>query len=173
MYYKALILRKMEHAFEPGDPVLVLAASGKNLQDREHWIIRDEQVLLDNIVSGKTKGQYYLVVGEKGTGKSSMLIDSMAKIDGEGVAMFDAHADLEIFRVRLGKALDFEYHEDNIGALFSIRGPRDASALLDIERAFNKLEKVALNRRKKVGRPLILVRPMTADVPFHRPALLY
>jgi len=38
--------------------------------------------------------------------------------------MFDAHADLEIFRVRLGKALDFEYHEDNIGGLFSIRGPR-------------------------------------------------
>lgn len=86
-----------------------------------------------------------------------MLIDAMAKINGEGVAMFDAHADPEIFRVRLGKALDFEYHEDNIGALFSIRGPRDASALLDIERAFNKLEKVALKRRDRVGRPLILI----------------
>ena len=147
----------MEHAFEPGDPVLVLAASGKHLEDRDHWVVREEQVKLDGIVSGQTKGQYYLIVGEKGTGKSSMLIDSMAKIDGEGVAMFDAHSDPEIFRVRLGKALDFEYHEDNIGALFSIRGPRDASALLDIERAFNKLEKVALNRRKKVGRPLILI----------------
>lgn len=113
--------------------------------------------MLDAIVNGETKGQYYLLIGEKGTGKSSMLIDSMAKIDGEGVAMFDAHADLEIFRVRLGKALDFEYHEDNIGALFSIRGPRDASALLDIERAFNKLEKVALTRRVKRGKPLILV----------------
>lgn len=45
----------------------------------------------------------------------------------------------------------------DIGALFSIRGPRDASALLDIERAFNKLEKVALTRRKKIGRPLVLV----------------
>ena len=52
----------------------------------------------------------------------------------------------------LGKALDFEFHEDNIGSLFSIRGPRDASALLDIERVFNKLEKVALKRRKEVGR---------------------
>jgi hypothetical protein len=53
-----------------------------------------------------------------------MLIEAMRKNAGEGVAMFDAHADLEIFRVRLGKALDFEYHEDNIGGLFSIRGPR-------------------------------------------------
>jgi hypothetical protein len=53
-----------------------------------------------------------------------MLIEAMRKNDGEGVAMFDAHADLEIFRIRLGKALDFEYHEDNIGGLFSIRGPR-------------------------------------------------
>ena len=62
-----------------------------------------------------------------------MLIEAMQKIDGDGVSMLDCHADLEIFRIRLGKALDFEYHEDNIGALFSIRGPRDASALLDCE----------------------------------------
>ncbi|KAI4723624.1 hypothetical protein E4T48_00141 [Aureobasidium sp. EXF-10727] len=157
-YYKALILRKMEHAFAPGDPVLELAAMSKSEDGhREHWILREEQTKLDAIVRGELKGQYYLIVGEKGTGKSSMLIDAMAKIEGEGVAMFDAHADLEIFRVRLGKALDFEYHEDNIGSLFSIRGPRDASALLDIERAFNKLEKVALRRRANVGRPLIMI----------------
>lgn len=156
-YYKDLIIRKMEHAFEPGDPVLVLASTGKALQERNHWIQRDEQVKLNDIVHGITIGQYHLLVGEKGVGKSSMLIDAMAKVDGEGIAMFDAHADLEIFRVRLGKALDFEYHEDNIGSLFSIRGPRDASALLDIERAFNKLEKVALRRRKKIGKPLILI----------------
>ena len=40
-----------------------------------------------------------------------MLIEAMQKIDGEGVAMFEAHADVEIFRIRLGRALDFEYHE--------------------------------------------------------------
>lgn len=109
----------MEHAFEPGDPVLDLAAAGKTQgKDRDHWILRDEQTMLDAIVSGQTKGQYYLLVGEKGTGKSSMLIDAMSRVDGEGVAMFDAHSNLEIFRVRLGKALDFEYHEDNIGALW-------------------------------------------------------
>ena len=71
--------------------------------------------------------------------------------------MMEAHADLEVFRVRLGRCLDFEYHEDNIGSLFSIRGPRDAGAILDIERAFNKLEKVALRRRATVGKPLILI----------------
>jgi hypothetical protein len=81
----------------------------------------------------------------------------MKKIDGEGISMFEAHADLEIFRIRLGKALDYEFHEDYIGSYFSERGPRDTTALLDIERAFNKLEKVALKRRKEVGRPLVVI----------------
>lgn len=169
LYYKRMVLQKIEHAFRPGDPVLDLAAvdkqrtstGGSELVDddghRQHWVLREEQELLDAIVSGTLKGQYHLLVGEKGTGKSSMLIDAMAKIDGEGVAMLEAHADPEIFRIRLGRALDFEFHEDNIGSLFSIRGPRDASALLDVERAFNKLEKIALRRRDRVGRPLILI----------------
>jgi hypothetical protein len=168
-YYKYMVLEKMEGAFRPGDPVLDLAAAKKQGsatgfayldaedRDRDHWVLREEQGLIDDIVHGRLKGQYHLLVGEKGTGKSSMLIDAMAKIDGEGVAMFEAHADPEIFRIRLGKALDFEFHEDNIGSLFSIRGPRDASALLDIERAFNKMEKIALRRRETVGRPLILI----------------
>lgn len=44
-----------------------------------------------------------------------------------------------------------------IGSLFSIKGPRDTTALLDIERAFNKLEKVALARRRRGSPPLILI----------------
>lgn len=44
-----------------------------------------------------------------------------------------------------------------IGSLFSIKGPRDTTALLDIERAFNKLEKVALTRRREGKPPLILI----------------
>lgn len=165
-YYKYLVLQKMENAFKPGDPVLERAGRGISARPEavdeeshhsDHWVLRPEQDIIDNIVLGKTQEHYYLLIGEKGTGKSSMLIEAMRKNDGEGVAMFDAHADLEIFRVRLGKALDFEYHEDNIGGLFSIRGPRDASALLDVERAFNKLEKVALKRRATVGRPLVLI----------------
>lgn len=173
-YYKWNVLEKMENAFREGDPVLDLAASGKEVfreptrhevshnhiddeGEHERWIKRDEQEKINNIVNGDTKGRYHLLLGEKGTGKSSMLIDAMSKINGEGCSMMEAHADLEVFRVRLGRCLDFEYHEDNIGSLFSIRGPRDAGAILDIERAFNKLEKVALRRRDRVGKPLILI----------------
>ena len=163
-YYKNLVLRKMELAFKPGDPVLVLAEldgqKPNNIlleKDERHWIHRQEQDKIDAIINGTDHGHYHLLIGEKGTGKSSMLLEAMSKIDGEGVAMFDAHADLEIFRVRLGKALNYEFHEDYIGSLFSVKGPRDTTALLDVERAFNKLEKVALRRRKRVGRPLILI----------------
>lgn len=163
-YYKYLVLQKMERAFEPGDPVLELAALGKGLPnnvlqgDDQHWIRHAEQKKIDGIVNGKDRGHYHLLIGEKGTGKSSMLLHAMQKVDGEGISMFEAHADLEIFRIRLGKALDYEYHEDYIGSLFSIKGPREGNtALLDIERAFNKLEKLALKRRKTVGRPLVLI----------------
>lgn len=168
LYYKRQVLQKMERAFEPGnEPVLALVGEDKPLplgedeemveDGNEHWIKRYEQDQIDKIIHGKERGNYHLLIGEKGTGKSSMILDSMVKINADGVAMFDAHADLEVFRLRLGKALDFEFHEDNVGSLFSIRGPRDAGPLLDIERAFNKLDKVAIRRRAKVGKPLILI----------------
>ncbi|KAI9756075.1 MAG: hypothetical protein M1815_004188 [Lichina confinis] len=164
-YYKHLVLQKMENAFSPGDPVLDLSANISRIpsgvagepERNEHWYPRVEQAKVDAIVRGDEKGHYYLVVGEKGSGKTSMLIDAMHRVGGEGVSMFEAHADTEIFRIRLGKALDFEYHEDYIGSLFSIRGPRDTTPLLDIERAFNKLDKVALRRRRAIGKPLILI----------------
>lgn len=160
--YKYFALKKMANAFEPGDPVLVLAAIGKNIPQSDpsratHWVQRPEQATVDKIVAGREIGHYHLLMGEKGTGKSSMLLEAMRKIDGDGIAMFEAHSDLEIFRVRLGKALDYEFHEDYIGAYFSERGPRDTTALLDIERALNKLEKVALQRRAAVGRPVVLI----------------
>ncbi|KAK4665009.1 uncharacterized protein QC763_509710 [Podospora pseudopauciseta] len=160
--YKYFVLKKMSNAFEPGDPVLDLAAIGKDLPLSKtaaatHWIERPEQSIVDEIVAGKEVGHYHLFIGEKGTGKSSMLLEAMRKIDGDGVAMFEAHADLEIFRIRLGKALDYEFHEDYMGSYFSERGPRDTTALLDIERALNKVEKVALKRRARVGRPLVII----------------
>lgn len=160
-------MQKIDNAFKPGDPVLEVAARGKQMSltgldagedpENEHWIPRDKQAKLDGIVSGREKGHYYLLIGEKGTGKSSMLIDAMYRVNGEGCSMLEAHADPEIFRIRLGRALDFEYHEDNIGSLFSIRGPRDGGPILDIERAFNKLEKVALRHRDQKGKPLVLI----------------
>lgn len=168
-FYKVMQLQKMANAFEPGDPVLDLAAMGKGIyrkkeaypsptgDDDDHWVKRPEQAKVNDIVAGHDKGHYHLLVGEKGTGKSSMLIEAMRRIDGEGCAMFEAHSDPEIFRIRLGKALDYEFHEDYIGGYFSEKGPRDTTALLDIERALNKLEKVALQRRAKVGRPLVMI----------------
>ncbi len=161
-YYKYLILKKMKKAFDPGDPVLELAASGSEAtttipEGDNRWMRIIDQERIDAIVGGINKGHYHLLIGEKGTGKSSMLLNAMQKVNGEGISMFEAHADLEIFRIRLGKALDFEYSEDYIGSLFSIRGPRETTALLDIERALNKLEKVALQRRRTVGRPLVLI----------------
>jgi hypothetical protein len=176
LYYKKMVLRKIEKAFEPGDPMLELAAppppakvkvTGEDTSDleieEEHWVARPEQVKVSEIITGARTGRYYLLVGEKGTGKSSMILDAMRQVDGEGISMFEAHADLEIFRLRLGKALNYDFHEDYIGSLFSIRGPRDTTALLDIERAFNKLEKIAIRRRDqsiKAGAPkgpLILI----------------
>jgi predicted ATP-dependent serine protease len=68
--------------------------------------LRPEQARLDAIVAGAERGRYCLLTGEKGTGKSSMLLEAMRKVDGEGISMFEAHADLEVFRVRLGKALE-------------------------------------------------------------------
>ncbi|KJZ76810.1 hypothetical protein HIM_03687 [Hirsutella minnesotensis 3608] len=160
--YKVMVLQKMTGAFEPGDPVLELAAIGKdaphahNTND-EHWVQRPEQRHVDDIVSGREVGHYYLIIGDKGTGKSSMIIEAMRKNDGDGVSMIEAHADLEIVRIRLGKALDYEFHEDYIGGYFSERGPRDTTALLDIERALNKLEKVAMRMKRKRGKPLIVI----------------
>jgi hypothetical protein len=162
--YKHIVLKKMENAFGPGDPVLELAALGKEVPldtldsaAATHWVERPEQSAVDRIVGGEAVGHYHLFIGEKGTGKSSMLLEAMRKVDGEGIAMFEAHSDLEIFRIRLGKALDYEFHEDYIGGYFSERGPRDTTALLDIERALNKLEKVALKRRATMNRPLVII----------------
>lgn len=170
IYYKGLVLRKMDRAFQPGDPVLTLASptpltsatpastTGTDQNNADNTFIdRIEQPVIDDILAGRKRGRYWLLVGEKGTGKSSMIIEAMRKVDGTNISMFEAHANLEIFRVRLGKALNYEFHEDYIGSLFSVRGPRDTTALLDIERAFNKLEKIALNRRAAKRAPLVMI----------------
>lgn len=171
-FYNQHVLDKMDHAFQKGDPAYLLAIHNKtnrrsdSLVEQidgedlsEHWVTRPQQKLLDDIISGKIRGRYFLLVGEKGTGKTTLIMEAMKKIQGSNVAIFDAHADPEIFRIRLGKALNFAYNEDYIGSLFSIRGPRDTTALLDIERAFNKLEELAVKRRVsgKSDNPLIII----------------
>lgn len=166
--YNDHVLDKMDLAFEKGDPAYQLAIHKKtnkrSVEDSDidlsqYWVKRPQQQILDDIVSGKIVGRYFLLLGEKGTGKTSLLLEAMKKVDGYNVAIFDAHTDPEIFRIRLGRALNFAYAEDYIGSLFSIRGPRDTTALLDIERAFNKLEELALRRvgTSNNTRPLVLI----------------
>ncbi|KAF2840352.1 hypothetical protein M501DRAFT_991360 [Patellaria atrata CBS 101060] len=167
-YYKQLVLDKIENAFSPGYSSNELVALGRvaygthpsaveEILAREYWIPRVQQPLIDAILDGSSRGRYHLIVGEKGTGKTSLLLEGMRKVHGDGIAMLEAHDDVEVFRTRLGKAIDYEFHEDYVGSLFSIKGPRDTTALLDIERALNKLEKVALKLRKSRGRPLVLI----------------
>lgn len=168
-FYGIHVLDKMDLAFEKGDPAFQLSMhkrTNKSTDNIEcdgddlsqYWVERPQQKLLDDIVSGKIIGRYFLLIGEKGTGKTSLLLESMKKVDGYNVAIFDAHADPEIFRIRLGRALNFTFSEDYIGSLFSIRGPRDTTALLDIERAFSKLEELAIRRVVKTNnRPLVLI----------------
>lgn len=105
---------KIDNAFNPGDPVLDVAGATPGNEDysTESWVVRDEQGKVDDIISGRAKGHYYLLIGEKGTGKTSMLLSAIRKVNGSRIAMMEAHADPEIFRIRLGKALDYEYHEE-------------------------------------------------------------
>ncbi|KAK6201522.1 uncharacterized protein RJT21DRAFT_120583 [Scheffersomyces amazonensis] len=160
-FYNIHVLDKMNDAFEMGDPAAQLAIHKRthddNADSNEYWVERPQQKQLDDIINGTIIGRYFLLVGEKGTGKTSLILESMKKVGGYNVTIFDAHADPEIFRIRLGKALNFAYNEDYIGSLFSIRGPRDTTALLDIERAFSKLEELAIRRVQKIHKPLIVI----------------
>lgn len=167
-FYTWRVLRSVENAFMGGDQVLELAALMKHIPTPialtlysdagdQQWILRDEQSKIDAIINGSDRGSYHLLLGERGTGKLSMLISAMQKVNGTGVNILSSHRDTEIFRVRLGRALGYEFHEDYIGSYFSVRGPRVTTALLDIERAFNKFSKVALKWRKRIGRPLVLI----------------
>ncbi|KAI4610591.1 hypothetical protein J4E83_008205 [Alternaria metachromatica] len=168
LFYKRTVAKKIENAFATGYSSQERVALGRisygtepdkiqEIVEREYWVPRAEQEDIDNVVSGRARGRYYLVIGERGTGKRALLLEAMRKVNGDGIAMLEAHNDLEVFRTRLGKAIDYEFHEDYIGGLFSIRGPRDSSPLLDIERALNQMEKVALRLRKRRGKPLLMI----------------
>ncbi|KAH7875390.1 uncharacterized protein C8R40DRAFT_1170476 [Lentinula edodes] len=179
--------KNIELAFEPGyDPALEVArhydtthkdaALGLEDPDSVPWtehLRRREQDRIDRMVKGEEVGHYYVLLGPKGSGKGTMIYDSMSAIKADGVAMCDAHPDLEVFRLRLGKALNYEYNEDSQTGLFQRRDPREGGAALDIERgtqpsfcvissaqiplALNKLEKVALRCARRRHKPLVLI----------------
>jgi len=167
-WYKKKVLDKIEQAFQGGyDPALELAVHAKkSSEDRQmadtteelaNHMRRKEQDIIDRIIHGDESGHYFMVLGCKGTGKTTMILDAMQANQAEGVAMCDAHPDLEVFRLRLGKALNYEFNEDSQTGLFSRRDPREGGPGLDIERVLNKLEKVALRSARRTGKPLVLV----------------
>ncbi|KAJ7928435.1 hypothetical protein B0H13DRAFT_982567 [Mycena leptocephala] len=175
-WYKWNVLRKIENAFSAGyDPALELATyQGKpgppaevnldedpidELEGDGPWqhLRRKEQKCIDDIVHGREPGHYFVLLGPKGSGKGTMIFDAMTACEAEGVAMLDAHPDLEVFRLKLGKAINYEYNEDSQTGLFQRRDPREGGPALDIERAMNKLEKVALKIARRRGKPLVLI----------------
>jgi hypothetical protein len=168
LFYKRTVRNKIENAFAAGYSSQERVAMGRiayglepdkiqDIVEKQHWVPRPEQDEVDDIVNGNSRGRYHLIIGERGTGKRALLLEAMKRVHGEGIAMLEAHNDLEVFRTRLGKAIDYEFHEDYIGGLFSIRGPRDSTPLLDIERALNQLEKVSLALRKRRNKPLLFI----------------
>ncbi|KAI0317132.1 hypothetical protein OF83DRAFT_1122951 [Amylostereum chailletii] len=174
-WYKKNVLDKIERAFEGGyDPALELATHAVTTAENRRFsedineleleaglwtdhLRRQEQDVLDHIIHGAETGHYYMLLGPKGAGKTTMILDSMKANQAEGIAMCDAHPDLEVFRLRLGKALNYEFNEDSQTGLFQRRDPREGGPGLDVERVMNKLEKVALRRSKRTGKPLVLV----------------
>jgi predicted AAA+ superfamily ATPase len=54
---------------------------GKKQEDRdseqEERIRRREQHMIDKIMKGEEKGHYYLILGPKGSGKTSMMIQAV------------------------------------------------------------------------------------------------
>ncbi|KAK7057550.1 hypothetical protein R3P38DRAFT_1179312 [Favolaschia claudopus] len=165
-WYKWNVLAKIELSFAPGyDPALELATYQHDGEDNppdlegpwtEH-LRRKEQDAIDEIVQGRELGHYFVLLGPKGSGKGTCVFDSMLAIQADGVSVVDAHPDLEVFRLKLGKALNYEYHEDSQTGLFQRRDPREGGPALDIERALNKLEKVALTAARRRGKPLVLI----------------
>jgi len=56
------------------------------------------------------------------------MLDSMGACNADGVSMCSAHPDLEVFRLRLGEALNFEFNEDTQTGLFQRRDPREGQS---------------------------------------------
>ncbi|KAK7045529.1 hypothetical protein VNI00_007361 [Paramarasmius palmivorus] len=170
-WYKKNVLNKIELAFAPGyDPALEVARNhllesqslpeDEDEEAPEPWtrhFRRAEQDLIDRIVRGELHGNYFVLLGPKGCGKGTMIFDSMHAVLADGIAVCQAHPDLEVFRLRLGKALNFQFNEDSQTGLFQRKDPREGGPELDIERAMNKLEKVALRCVKRRAKPLVLI----------------
>ena len=95
----SLFEHEMQESDDPSDP-----------HSHPHTnIVRKEQQTVDGIVKGENVGNYWILMGPKGTGKKHTIIESMRGIHADGAAFAEAHGDLEVFRLRLGKALHYEF----------------------------------------------------------------
>lgn len=88
----------------PPKPVMV-GMDGEEVADdamdmSEARVRRKEQDIIDRIIGGQEKGHYHLILGPKGSGKTSMMIQAMIENDAEGVAVCEAHEDPDVFRLR-------------------------------------------------------------------------
>ncbi|KAG2140187.1 hypothetical protein DEU56DRAFT_735288 [Suillus clintonianus] len=175
-WYKYNVLSKIEAAFDEtwDDTAVVrlitqeLTRFGLLTPDLEHAGFqtlakklsevhprRHGQDFVDSIVKGETAGSYFLLVGPKGAGKSGMVFDAMLNTRNNGSVFLEAHPDLEVFRLRLGNALNYEFSEDLQAGLFQRPDPRSGGPAMDIERALDKLHEVAMRCGRR--RPLVLV----------------
>ncbi|KAI0072420.1 hypothetical protein K474DRAFT_1711624 [Panus rudis PR-1116 ss-1] len=155
-WYKKNVLDKIETAFSAGyEPALELAnhstprdpdiPQGLDCDMEEPWIRhlprREDQDRINRIVHGKEVGHYFLILGPKGTGKTTMFFDAMRAF----------------FRLRLGKTLNYHYNEDSVTGLFQRSDPREGGPALDIERAMDQVEKVAAKHARRIGKPLVMI----------------
>ncbi|CDW97127.1 hypothetical protein [Sporisorium scitamineum] len=157
-WYKRHVLKKMEAAFDPGyDPVLALAKSGDQLAHVRIDPPRPEDEMIRSIVSGKETGRYFLVMGSKGSGKATSIIEAMAAIDADGCAFFDAHLDPTIVVDRFSESINFTNNRDYLGNLLGLSDLSGMSYYQQLERALHKLERALITRKQKTGKPAIIV----------------
>ncbi|KAF2115145.1 hypothetical protein BDV96DRAFT_646994 [Lophiotrema nucula] len=111
VFYKQMVLNKIKNTFSARYFSNELVSLGRiayankvpEILKKENLVPRTEQPLIDDIINEKLRGRYYIVMGERRTGKRSLLLESMRKIGGDGIAMLEVFNDLEVFRIRLGK----------------------------------------------------------------------
>lgn len=114
-YDPALEVGKLHHKKHPHHPGSLFEhemqeTDPSDPHDHPHTnIVRKEQQTVDGIVKGENVGNYWILMGPKGTGKKHTIIESMRGIHADGAAFAEAHGDLEVFRLRLGKALHYEF----------------------------------------------------------------
>ncbi|GMF75008.1 unnamed protein product [[Candida] boidinii] len=79
--YKKRVLDKISDSFDEGDPTFQLQKHRISVQEKKYWVEREQQKFLDDVVTGKITGRYLLLVGEKGVGKTSSIMESIRKVN--------------------------------------------------------------------------------------------